>query len=732
MATKKLKILYLYTCLFPWKSGCWLYRSRIPSAELQQRGHEIQFIVPGRTIHENWLNYPDVVVYGVYGGTYHHDPIPSLKEFKKRGAKIVYDLDDDLSTVNPDNPSKAQVKGVGGQVRDLLRNADTVTTTTNVLKKKFQKYNKNVIVCPNSLDFSKFGKRKNRGGELRIGYTGAASHWGDLSLILDVLYQLQKKHDFMFVLQGMCGRPILAEVYNYRMILRQNLEPEKNEFYKVALKVYDKLRRLKYVHIPFYPPEMYPMILGQLDMDIGLCVLKSNVFNQAKCLTGETLVMTRQGIKRIKDVSALDNIFQNDFEEISANVKYENRNVIEIETKDGYKLKGTPNHRIMSGEQWKTLGSLIIGDEVELSKLEFPKNQKYQEVVVPFLLTKKIDRNWKGTSMMPKITINENWGRLLGYFLGDGSFANNAIRISCSTDYIDIIRDVESLAKEMGLSTATTNKKIQDKRFPKMNKDGKGKDITISSRNLTILLESLGLRSENGRRIIKTPDVIFKSPKSVVREYIRALFEADGTIGRNLSFTSKDERFIRDLQFLLMCFGIKSKVKGRFNKVYKRWYWNLTIKRLMCERFYKEIGFISEKKNKKLFRKINLKLGNNCDECEMKERVEKITYGREDVYDVEVPHDNYYIADGFVSHNSCIKFYEYAATGTVSIASDVIPYNKEVGYCAKNTIGDWCKKLEKLIVNEKFRKDLLGKQLNWVQENRDVKKIAEKWELAMK
>lgn len=277
-----MKILYLHTCAFPWNSGCWLYRCRIPSAELQKRGHEVQFISPGKIIHEDWLNYPDVVVYGVYGGIYRSDPIPSLKEFQKRGVRVVYDLDDDLFTVNPDNPSKAEVKTTLSQTKELLRAADVVTTTTNVLKRKFQKYNKNVVVCPNSLDFSKFNKRKESGKELRIGYAGASSHWGDLSLITDILAKLQKKYNFRFVFFGMCGRPIIAEIYNYRMILRHGLEPEKNAHYEIALKTYDKIRKLKYVHVPFYPPEMYPAVLGQLDLDIGLCSLKSNVFNEAK------------------------------------------------------------------------------------------------------------------------------------------------------------------------------------------------------------------------------------------------------------------------------------------------------------------------------------------------------------------------------------------------------------------------------------------------------------------
>ena len=279
---RPLKILYFLNCLFPWESGCWLYRSRIPSAELQKRGHEVQFILPVKTLNKKWLDYPDVVVYGVYGGTYSFDPIPSINEFKKRGVKIVYDLDDDLFTVNPDNPCKAAVKTRLSQAKELLRIADTVTTTTDVLKKKFRKYNKNVMICPNSLDFSKFPKRKGSGREFRIGYSGAASHWGDLSLVIDVLTELQKKYDFRFILQGMSGRPIIADIYNYRMILRQGLQPEKKQFYEVALKVFDKIRKLKYVHIPFYPPEMYPSILAPLDLDIGICPLKSNVFNEAK------------------------------------------------------------------------------------------------------------------------------------------------------------------------------------------------------------------------------------------------------------------------------------------------------------------------------------------------------------------------------------------------------------------------------------------------------------------
>jgi glycosyltransferase involved in cell wall biosynthesis len=79
---------------------------------------------------------------------------------------------------------------------------------------------------------------------------------------------------------------------------------------------------------------------------------------------------------------------------------------------------------------------------------------------------------------------------------------------------------------------------------------------------------------------------------------------------------------------------------------------------------------------------------------------------------------------------SNIKFYEYAATGTVTLASDVHPYKQEVTYRAKNTTEDWYNKIEKLIVDKEFRAKLLKEQQAWVKENRDIKKIAIDWELA--
>ena len=84
----------------------------------------------------------------------------------------------------------------------------------------------------------------------------------------------------------------------------------------------------------------------------------------------------------------------------------------------------------------------------------------------------------------------------------------------------------------------------------------------------------------------------------------------------------------------------------------------------------------------------------------------------------------------FNKGKSCLKFYEYAAIGSATLASDVMPYNKEVGYCAKNTQKDWKDKIEKLIVDKDFREKLAKKQHDWVFENRELGKTAMLWEKA--
>lgn len=77
---------------------------------------------------------------------------------------------------------------------------------------------------------------------------------------------------------------------------------------------------------------------------------------------------------------------------------------------------------------------------------------------------------------------------------------------------------------------------------------------------------------------------------------------------------------------------------------------------------------------------------------------------------------------------SSIKFYEYAMVGTVTLASNVLPYAGEVNYTAKNRYDKWYRKLKALIDSEEMRKDILGRQREWVLNNRNIEQHIAHWE----
>ena len=85
----------------------------------------------------------------------------------------------------------------------------------------------------------------------------------------------------------------------------------------------------------------------------------------------------------------------------------------------------------------------------------------------------------------------------------------------------------------------------------------------------------------------------------------------------------------------------------------------------------------------------------------------------------------------FNRNKSDIKFSEYVSTGAVCLASDIEPYKSSgTFYRAKNNWKDWHNKLEKLIVDVKFRGELFKKQQEWVKKYRSLEAIGLLWEIA--
>lgn len=279
-----MKILFMLDTARAYQSGIWLHRNEIPTTALMKRGHAIKQVAMGNEIPEQFMEWPDVVIFGRVYAT-QHDPIKVMRDYKKLGKRVLYDLDDDIWQVQKDNPSILVSNAMKDQYEGMMEEADGIITPSPVLAKKIKKYfkNKPIYICPNAIDPALYQERPHQNEDtLKIGYMGAASHWKDLQLIGSVIAELNKKYDFLFTIYGITGEPMEAAMYTYQKELQFNFQPEKNEYMKSALGFYEQLLNTRFWHVPFMPPELHPKTLSMCDLDIGLAPLEDTEFNHGK------------------------------------------------------------------------------------------------------------------------------------------------------------------------------------------------------------------------------------------------------------------------------------------------------------------------------------------------------------------------------------------------------------------------------------------------------------------
>lgn len=318
-----------------------------------------------------------------------------------------------------------------------------------------------------------------------------------------------------------------------------------------------------------------------------------------KCVTGCTLVLTDRGLLRIEDlgdpegpeIQPLEVEVAQEGSKRSKSTHFYNggtRETKKITTRCGYTIEGTPNHRIRVMRedgtiQWRYLEDVCDGDQIAIHR----GTNLWSTSYVPCdSLTS--DRGRKVLDFPAVFT--EDWGLLLGYLVGDGSWTiDNRVEVT-----VEHPETWETLAALMEKTLGEAPKIRMDRRTKNTG------NLQVSSVAWRDFLHNLGWRKDCGRYDKFVPWVILRSPETVVRAFLRGLFETDGCVesgGKTVSFSSASERLAREVQILLANLGIVSSKKARWNTHYERNYYILSIRGLRSRKVFAEkIGFDSSKK----------------------------------------------------------------------------------------------------------------------------------------
>jgi ribonucleoside-diphosphate reductase alpha chain len=264
------------------------------------------------------------------------------------------------------------------------------------------------------------------------------------------------------------------------------------------------------------------------------------------CVAGETLIYTNEGLLRADTLSAdtqrhslkvtSDPRLSPDRAILSASNMFctGRRKTFKLTTKEGYSIRLTANHKVMTERGWVPAGELVPGDKLHI-----------------------LSRKGKFTGNGDAET-----GKILGWLVGDGTIKKDRAVLSF---FGDEKRELAPIFAEM------VNKKVQglqkfDRDYTVGVVDVKGRDeARVSAKRLLEVAGEYGL-CEDKHQI---SDKILSASEDFQRGFLQALFTADGGVqgtaakGVSVRLAQNNLHMLERVQLMLLHFGIASQKIGR-------------------------------------------------------------------------------------------------------------------------------------------------------------------------
>lgn len=340
-------------------------------------------------------------------------------------------------------------------------------------------------------------------------------------------------------------------------------------------------------------------------------VLKERTFARSKgcwnCVVGDALVFTSDGVARLDEgqPAAVHNkrgLQPTDGWRESAIA----RDVVEVVTTYGARVKVTPDHRIFTEHGWVAARDLRPGEEIA----------GISDLVIG---TKHVD---------------PDDAFLIGALTGDGwSNPDRGVGFGFRAD-----------GHDWGRLVQIAQARFESRGVPSLKNEGRFKQIEWRTNAAKQWAETFSK--------VRVPPDVWGANASAVGAYLRGLFSTDGTASVNpravVRFYQANEQLIREVHLLLRMVGIASQISVDLRAPSYRDLWCVTIaRRRSLDRFFEVVGFEDQARQ-------NLVYGASqaIKDRNLPERVHRVVpAGKAKVYDISVPKGRSFYANGLLVHN---------------------------------------------------------------------------------
>lgn len=366
------------------------------------------------------------------------------------------------------------------------------------------------------------------------------------------------------------------------------------------------------------------------------------------CFSGDTRLYTSEGLVKMRD------LFDDETEiEVAIDGRFGLTNatapstrvfmtgtkpVFRLQTKEGYSVRATADHRFMTPRGWVEMRHLQPGDKIHI-------------------LNRKGGFGKQGSLEL---------GRILGWLIGDGTFNGKEAVLSF---FGDEKRELTSLFAEYVNDAVAPLGVHQTRAYPVGATAVKGRDeARVSSARLMKLAAEYGLTEDKFR----VPEAVFRGTEAMQRGFLQALFTADGGVqqtvakGVTIRLASSHMTLLEETQMLLANFGIVSRIyanrrpagqrmmpdgKGGSKAYAIRAQHELVIGKTNLLTFADEIGFMTDAKNQKLAERLtSYRTGAPYREHFVASVAAITPDGIEEVFDVTEPITHSISVNGVIAH----------------------------------------------------------------------------------